>query len=210
MSDPGAAIVVLRARGAQGVDPVRFRYIEALARRASAHEGEARRILDGKLAQALSDYAARFEQARPEPRETPASPRHPGPLADLVRHIAQHSPDKGSGGPADGAAEAGSPAELKTLRYFRSTWSQLSADLRMSQSVAKVPENAGPLNSHGLALRSLQLMRDLSPAYLNRFMSYLDALLWLDQASGGNAPVPKDVVHGGEGDKPRKAGRKKP
>ena len=60
-----------------------------------------------------------------------------------------------------------------------------------------MPKNAAPLNSHHLVHRSLTLMRDLSPEYLDRFMSYVDALLWLDQA---NAP---------RGDSDRKAGRGK-
>jgi Protein of unknown function (DUF2894) len=78
---------------------------------------------------------------------------------------------------------------LKTLSYFRSTWSKLSADRRLTQSLAKVPENAGPLNSQHLVHRSLTLMRDLSPEYLNRFMSYVDALSWLDQANAMGADV---------------------
>jgi Protein of unknown function (DUF2894) len=32
-------------------------------------------------------------------------------------------------------------------------------------------------------LRSLSVMRDVSPGYLRRFMTHLDALLWLDQLS---------------------------
>ncbi len=55
------------------------------------------------------------------------------------------------------------------------------------------------LNSHLLALQSLKLMRDLSPGYLKRFVSYVDALLWLDQADNAGKPVAK-----GERDKKRK------
>jgi len=76
-----------------------------------------------------------------------------------------------------------SPArELKSLRYFRSTWSRLSAEQQLAQALAQAPENAGPLNSHLLVLRALQLMQDVSPDYLQRFMSYVDTLLWLEQA----------------------------
>ncbi|MFP4906442.1 DUF2894 domain-containing protein, partial [Paraburkholderia sp. BR14261] len=42
-----------RARGADQLDPVRFHFIEALERRAAAHAGEARRLLDARLAQLL-------------------------------------------------------------------------------------------------------------------------------------------------------------
>jgi hypothetical protein len=33
-----------------------------------------------------------------------------------------------------------------------------------------------------LAIRSLSTMQDISPAYLNRFISYVDTLFWLEQA----------------------------
>jgi hypothetical protein len=71
--------------------------------------------------------------------------------------------------------------ELKSLRYFRSTWSRLSAEQQLAQALAQAPENAGPLNSHLLVLRALQLMQEVSPDYLQRFMSYADTLLWLEQ-----------------------------
>ena len=88
--------------------------------------------------------------------------------------------------PAAPPVPSAEPAhELKSLRYFRRTWSALSVDRQLAQG----PENAGPLNSHRLVLRSLQLMRDVAPNYLERFMSYADALLWLEQADG--APPPK-------------------
>jgi hypothetical protein len=38
-----------------------------------------------------------------------------------------------------------------------------------------------------LVLRSLGLMRDISPDYLNRFMGYVDTLLCLDEAGVGKA-----------------------
>ena len=36
---------------------------------------------------------------------------------------------------------------------------------------------------HRLMLRSLTLMRSLSPDYLGRFLAQMDALLWLDQVN---------------------------
>ena len=41
--------------------------------------------------------------------------------------------------------------------------------------------NAGPLNSHRLVLRSLEMMRTLSPHYLQHFLSQMDTLLALEQ-----------------------------
>jgi len=174
-----------RERGDHRLDPVRFRFIEALARRAGAHRGEARRILDDKVATLLVAYGEDLERARCADGDTAgriaASPGASarGALAELVDHMARHASPHG-----DGAAAS---PELKTLTYFRSTWSRLSADRRLTQSLAKLPQNAGPLHSHHLVHRSLTLMRDLSPEYLNRFMSYVDALLWVDQANGGGS-----------------------
>jgi hypothetical protein len=101
-------------------------------------------------------------------------------LGALVRRLEQHAaqtPDA----PSQGQGHAGSRAELKTIRNFRNVWSKLSADKRVTQALEQAPADAGPINSQMLVLRSLAMMRDISPDYLNRFMSYADALLCLDQ-----------------------------
>jgi len=51
----------------------------------------------------------------------------------------------------------------------------------VEQASQRAPDNAGPLNSHMLVLRTLGLMRELSPHYLRRFLSHTETLLWLDQ-----------------------------
>lgn len=196
-SNLAATIDAWRERGAHSFDPVRFRFIEALATRAANRGGPVRRILDDKLAKLLTAYADDLEKARGAQNNTghcaaaPACATAPdalpsrGALAELVDHIGRHASAHEDGRPSgDLALGVGPPAELKTLRYFRSTWSRLSAHRRLTQSLAKMPENAGPLNSHHLVHQSLALMRDLSPEYLDRFMSYVDALLWLEQANG--------------------------
>jgi hypothetical protein len=186
--DAGAALAALRERGRDRADPVRFRFIEAMARRADAHGGDARRMLDERIAQLLAAYGDALTD-RPEAAAASASASAPqqaspvrGALAELVEHIARHAP-----APAAGLPSGGTTPELKAVTYYRSTWSKLSAERRLTQSLAKVPDNAGPLNSHHLVHRALILMRDLSPEYLNRFMSYVDALLWIDQANGSMA-----------------------
>ena len=187
MDDPAAMLDAWRARGEHRADPVRFRFIEAMARRAAGHEGDARRILDEKVAGLLAAYREKLEEKQRAVAGTKQEAvLTPGPLAQLVEHIARQSPLQAEGPAATDAAPA---PELKTLRYFRSTWSRLSADRRLTQSLAKVPDNAGPLNSHHLVHRSLMLMHELSPEYLNRFMSYVDTLLWVDQVNGSNAPA---------------------
>lgn len=188
-SDLDARIDAWRARGADRLDPVRFRLIEAMARRLAVHEGPARRVIEDRLAALLAALAEGVEQTpavvaaaptAPVPRNAArqaAVPPPQGPLGELVASLAQQQQPS----PADAAARFGDAQELKTLSYFRSTWSRLSADRRWTQSLATVPENAGPLNSHHLLHRSLTLMRELSPAYFNQFMSYADALLSIEQ-----------------------------
>lgn len=120
-------------------------------------------------------------------------------LGNLVVYRAQHAPKPVDTG-VDGRfnADTGARPELKATQYFRNTWSKLSVDKRVAQALAQAPKNAGPINSHRLVLRSLALMRDLSPDYLNRFTSYVDTLLSLDPgdphkqadaqtAAGGNS-----------------------
>ncbi len=218
--DPAIEIAALRMTGADRLDPVRFHFIEAMATRSRGQRVEVRRILDGKLREALAAYRRRFERTQDDARETIARIREHDrdaaddlqrllvagdfsgvsqyiarlaksdpqvSLADLARHLAQDSPEDLDGGPAGNVR---SRAELKAMRYFRNTWSRLSVDRQVTQAIEQGPENAGPLNSHRLVLRSLALMRNISPDYLNRFVSYLDTLLWLDQADRRHRPRP--------------------
>ena len=205
--EPGATLEAWRERGDDRLDPVRFRFIEALARRAATQHGEARRIVDGKLQQLLAAYGEDLEKTRGAPVPPAKLKRDDSPdaspLAGLLDHIARHATLEGEA-PSAGEAAPGLPAapgELKSLGYFRSTWSRLSADRRLTQSLAAVPENAGPLNSHQLVHRALSLMRELSPEYLHRFMSHVDALLWLDRANASHAAPAAEA--------PRAEGRKK-
>ena len=108
----------------------------------------------------------------------------------LVRQLGQASAENAD---VPLAGNAGARVELKTIRRFRNTWSKLSADTQLTQALAQAPKNAGPINSHMLVLRSLALMREISPDYLSRFMSYADTLLCLDQGEKeklGNAKRP--------------------
>ena len=85
----------------------------------------------------------------------------------------------------------GAAADSLIVKLFRRTWWRLSADQRLAQSRATLPENAGPLNSHHLVHRSLTLMRELSPEYLERFVGYVDALQWLEQANESATQEPR-------------------
>lgn len=209
--DFNALIASLRTAGAERFDPVRLHYIEVLAKHVAAHQGSARRLLDAKLTQALAAFKERFDLARRDAKETVARSAQQYPhaandlqrlfaagnfkglrrfiatlqaseqrasLSAVVRQLEQHSPENSN---ARLEENIGSLPELKTVRTFRNTLSKLSVDKQVAQALEQAPKNAGPINSHMLVLRSLALMRDISPDYLNRFMSYADTLLCLDQ-----------------------------
>jgi hypothetical protein len=219
--DVNVMIASLRAAGADRYDPVRLHYIEVLAERAIAHQGSTRRMLDAKLTQALAVYKERFDRAQSDAEETVAQSLLQYPhaandlqrlfsagdfnglrqfsatlkareqcasLGALVRQFEQHSPENAG---ARLAGNAGSRPELKTIRNFRNTWSKLSVDKQVTQALEQAPKNAGPINSHMLVLRSLTMMREISPDYLNRFMSYAETLLCLDQGEKEKPGNPK-------------------
>jgi hypothetical protein len=126
--------------------------------------------------------------------DVPASPADARPkrglLGQLVDDVACRKPHPvlGAVAPATTATAADRPAmgptpAARTLEFFKRTWSRLSADQRLAQSRATLPDNAGPLNSQHLVHRSLVLMRDLSPEYLEHFVGYIDALQWVEQSN---------------------------
>ncbi len=188
-----ARLDALRLAGADHFDPVRFHYLEALAHRVTAHQGSVKRILDDKLDEAVATLRGRLEHARRSVQMTPSAPEMAAAqgetLGDLVRSMAQHAPQNSDN--SLGAFTTTQRIELKSVHYFRNTWSKLSAEKQVTQALGQAPKNAGPINSHMVALRSLALMRDISPDYLNHFMSYVDTLLCLEQGDSQPAPIAK-------------------
>jgi len=80
------------------------------------------------------------------------------------------------------------------LDYFRKTWTGLRTENQLHQSLVQVPQNAGPLNSNSLVHRSLSLMRELSPGYLQHFLTYVDALSWMDRMNGSEVAASKETA----------------
>lgn len=166
-----------RASGRDRANPVRFRLIEALTHRAMAHEGEARRIIDARLSVLLNDFER--DVALAPSGETPSEK---GPLAPLLEDMAHRA--------------ASHPSHADLLDYFRAVWSKVSAERQLRESLEKVPKNAGPLNSSSLVHRSLALMREVSPAYLEHFLAYVDTLAWMEEMTGASAPAAKEATRG--------------
>ncbi len=190
-SDFTAALASLQASGAAQRDPIGFQHMVLMAQRLQTQSGAVQRILAVRLREALARAAASATEAEPPPTAPPISaPAPPSPLAELHRHILAVS----GGGAAPTAATAaarstpsatptGLPPELKSLDRFRGTWAKGAADAQVDKALARAPDNAGPLNSHLLVLRSLAALRELSPEHLHGVLAQLDALLWLEQAT---------------------------
>ena len=254
------ALEDLKQVGVQRFDPVRFQFIESMARRALEHRAAVSTIVEQKILQAVADLQADFSQQQEQ-------------SAELVTSLAQQFPDSSEqgqrlfeagdfkslkqlaaslqrenhsleGGQAMTALAAlatqinqsgfaannkfressfsellrqqehdtlRSPyvtnkhassqdeeakqvdlfnhdlpgdqvAELNSVRLFRESLVKLNSDKLVTRVISEGPESPGPLNPQGLVIKSLSTMRELSPDYLNRFVSYIDTLLWLEQA----------------------------
>ena len=181
-----ATLDAWREQGADRLDPVRFHRLDALEKRAAAFDGDARALLDARLATLLEGFAeilARAGEAAAASETAQASAQAParGALGGLVEQLARDAQ----------ADRHGVDPEL--IDYFRTMWSKVRTEQQYRQSLDQVPRNAGPLNSNSLVHRSLATMRELSPEYLQQFMSYIDALAWLEDLAGGGAQPDKEA-----------------
>lgn len=181
------AIESLRARGAPGHDPVRFRMLEALAQRMALQPGMAPQRLHALIARLLADCSRAVDRTatRPAHGQRQGRGQSQGPLAALLAQLAAASTGD-SETPAGAAPSAtpspGAPAELRAVRDHRQAWAQLGAERRLLQALAQVPGQAGPLNTQRLLHQALRAMHDASPGYLQHFVLQVEALLWLDRA----------------------------
>ncbi len=188
-----------REQHADRLDPIRFHFIEALERRAAQQSDEVQRILDDRLSGLLDSYAddlagANASVGNVDSATTPCAPAH-GPLGELVSQIASHAAMRDDDVEVHGVTppQVLFP-ELGALDEFRKIWSGIRTESQWQQSLKPVPANAGPLNSSALVHRSIALMRELSPGYLQHFLSYADDLLWMEQMNNGAAPPAKDAT----------------
>lgn len=182
-----------REQRADRIDAVRFHFIEALERRARGQTGAVRQVLDERLSSLLDAYARDVANAA-SGDATPSEPPARGPLGELVDHIAHHATTRDNRVPP--GAEAGvavSLPPLEALDEFQQIWSQVRTQSQVRQSLEQAPTNAGPLNSSALVHRSIALMRDLSPGYLQQFLAYIDDLAWLEQLGAGSVPTINDA-----------------
>jgi hypothetical protein len=202
-----AALAALEASGADQFDPVQFRYLQAMAMRSQQQDSAVAQLLLKKTWRGLQAYQARFSEQRTAATSllvqvTAARPELTENLERLfatcefkaIRRLAQRQEKRDevdsfaaltrqlqtATHDAESMPVSGSQ-ELKAVRFFRDTLQRQHADKLVTHALIDAPESAGPLNPQKLALRSLAIMREVSPAYLTHFVSYMDTLFWLEK-----------------------------
>ncbi|MBD9477517.1 DUF2894 domain-containing protein [Pseudoxanthomonas sp. PXM02] len=171
-----AQLQAWRARGADRMDPLRFAFIDALAARAHAHAGEARRLLDARLSGLIALYADDLA------RWTPRTSTSTGSPAALLRTLTTEMQARASTAATLTTALAASAGHAPAvLEEARRVWTQVRTDSQLRASLHDLPADAGPLNSGMLVHRALHVMRDVAPGYLQHFIAYADTLSSLER-----------------------------
>lgn len=190
MDAPHVQLAAWRERGDDRLAPLRFYFIEALSRRVEKQGGDVRRLLNERLSRQLQAYQddvvereGRADQGQGEDQKRNTDKAASGPLAELLAYAASQTQSgiADHAAPNDALRKNAPNLDPELIDYFRLTWARVSANRLLRQSGEQVPDNAGPLNSSSLAHRSLLLMRELSPGYLQHFLSYIEALSWMEQ-----------------------------
>jgi hypothetical protein len=176
------------AKEAAQLDPIGWHHIQVLAERTRTQTGLAQGLLQAKLNSAVAQLQARLAaQKKPHTSHNQPSRHTPSPLSALLRDMAAPSAERPLSPSGHGRMDNPRVAQ------FRQQLGKMSVQKQVTQAIAQAPQNAGPINSHMLVLRSLGLMRDLSPDYLNRFMGYVDTLLFLDAPATVKVNLKKPV-----------------
>ncbi|TDK24959.1 DUF2894 domain-containing protein [Luteimonas aestuarii] len=209
--DLEARLAQWRDAGAERLAPLPFHLLRAMAERLPQHVGETRTLLAQRLDVLVATHAPAIDAAVAAARDMQAT-RDADALADdalasLLARLARDDPEANAAAEAEaGAATApsNSPA-AHALAEARRAWSGVRARSQLQQSLQQTAEDAGPLNSSRLVHRMLARMQALSPGYLQHFVSYMDALAWLDDHAR-NGAVQGDGAKPSRKRKSRKAG----
>ena len=181
-----AAMAAKAAKAAQ-LDPVGWHYLQVLAQRTHSQTGPAQALLQDKLRTAVAQLQAKLQAHQHQHQQSLPVRSASSPLSALLRDMAMPSAERPLS--QTGLGRMDNPR----VAQFRQQLGKIRVQKQVTQAIAQAPQNAGPINSHMLVLRSLGLMRDLSPDYLNRFMGYAESLLVLEDAGQGKAGAKKST-----------------
>ena len=200
-------LATLRKNGGDRFDPVRFRYIEAMAGRSARCSGAAASAIATRTLAAIDAYCSAWQEAderKIAPTATTLSSAREGLVAltalliknseQIIEAGSDNSLDQrlrqeeleilrslsGEGTAATGPANVAA-AELGAVRQMRAALHRVDTERRVSRFSREAPDESGPLNPQRLVTDTLATMYQLSPRYLSRLISYADTLLWLEQ-----------------------------
>jgi hypothetical protein len=192
----------LAANGDQHFDPFQFRFIESLLEKLPNYSPSAAESLALRAQQGLDDYRQRLANNPTAPQPL-LQHKQTSALAEIIGELDARSSEpplsedelsfenlldkrlsNSSAGPTLGKQfmDKSAPREMASVRRMRDTLARSGAQQRVRQAASNTPDDPGPLNPQKLAISSLALMDQLSPAYARRFVAYLDTLQWLDDA----------------------------
>jgi hypothetical protein len=232
----------MEATRAHRYDPVRFSYVQSMARRMAGKSGSVYTVIEGKALTALAEYRTNLESDRLEAekmvnhlcsvfpgaeieirelfennefkkvlqlgrklhlrqRRTAVSglkdqitrlapdfqeKNHPLSLDDLLWQQERDLIASADNSPAgEDLSQYAVKTELRSLKRLKETMMKLNSDRLVMRAFHDLPENSGPHNSQRLATTSLSVLRQISPNYLNRFVSQINTLIWLKLAGEG-------------------------
>jgi hypothetical protein len=78
-------------------------------------------------------------------------------------------------------AALGERAELRAMAVVHQKAWQRGVESCIDEAMARIPREAGPLNSQRLVATALRSLEERSPEYLRKLVSYLDTLQWLEE-----------------------------
>lgn len=163
---------------------------------ATDHQGKQNDSAVKGVSSATTDGASHDELKDSPTSPTVPSAAQPGPVAELLAYLNnQPLAGKAQAWQLDDAPSTLAYPELPAIDYFQKTWERLRTRRQLQTSQEQVPDNAGPLNSSSLVHRSLSLMREVSPGYLQHFLSYVDTLSWLEETDVSEEPAGKVSKH---------------
>ncbi|WP_353393126.1 DUF2894 domain-containing protein [Hydrogenophaga sp. 5NK40-0174] len=172
-------------------DPMGWAYLQALAARWQVASPAVRAGLQPRWTAAVGLSLERTRKSREERRarvshgSLTAGGHDARDATSALGVLARHA--RAAAMPA-GSASDQRPL-LRSAVRFHDMWARMGAEQDLEEAFGRAPENAGPLNPHMLVLKTLRQMQSLSPAYLQRFMTQAEGLLWLTEARQEKRPA---------------------
>jgi hypothetical protein len=174
-TDLNLRLETLQAAGAQALAPAQWHRLQVLRTRSQDQTPTVQAMLRDTAQELLKELETACACAQTHAPVEKAFDHTPSPLAQLVEEMQAR----------------GATGQSPRVQQFRQDLRHISVQKKVRTALSKAPQNAGPINSHMLVLRGLELMRSLSPQYLQRFIGYVDTLALLEGLTPAQATPKK-------------------